>query len=80
MTDENFKQLLNGGKNGTEILYEYYKSKYNAPFEIFIQALPMWILNMQPDVFMHWGGDIDKCTEVGVGKIINYLKTKHKIN
>jgi hypothetical protein len=33
------------------------------------EALPMWLLNKQPDVFIQWGGDIDKCTEIGVEKI-----------
>ncbi len=79
MTDTAFKQLLSEGKNNIQVLFEYYRSKYNAPYEVFMQALPMWLLNKQPDVFMQWGGDIDKCTEIGVEKIVNHLKIKHNI-
>jgi hypothetical protein len=79
LTDTAFKQLLREGKSNIQVLFEYYKSKYNYPYEVFMQALPMWLVNMQPDVFMKWGGNIDKCTEVGVEKIINDLKSKHNI-
>ena len=79
MTTDKFKQLqTKHGNNNLMFCYEYFcEEKKQLDFNIFRQSLSMWLLQMQPDVFIMSGGDEERNLAVGVEKIINYLKQKY---
>ena len=79
MTTEKFKQLQTKHSNNNLMLcYEYFcEEKKQLDFNIFRQSLSMWLLQMQPDVFIMSGGDEERNLAVGIEKIINYLKQKY---
>ena len=81
MNTEKFKQLqTKHGNNNLMICYEYFcEEKKQLDFNIFRQSLSMWLLQMQPDVFIMSGGDEERNLAVGVEKIVNYLKQKHSV-
>ena len=79
MDTNKFKELQNKHSNNNLMLcYEYFcEEKKQLDFNIFRQSLSMWLLQMQPDVFIMSGGDEERNLAVGVEKIINYLKQKY---
>ena len=79
MTTEKFKQLQTKHANNNLMLcYEYFsEEKKQLDFGIFRQSLSMWLLQMQPDVFIFNGGDEERNLQLGVERIVNYLKQKH---
>lgn len=81
MTTDKFKQLqTKHGNNNLMLCYEYFcEEKKQLDFNIFRQSLSMWLIQMQPEVFVMSGGDEERNLQIGVDKIINYLKTKYNV-
>ena len=79
MTTDKFKQLQTKHSNNNLMLcYEYFcEEKKQLDFNIFRQSLSMWLLQMQPDVFIMNGGDEERNLAVGIERIVEYLKQKH---
>ena len=79
MTTEKYKQLqTKHGNNNLMLCYEYFcEEKKQLDFNIFRQSLSMWLLQMQPDVFIFNGGDEERNLQIGVEKIVNFLKQKY---
>ena len=79
MTTDKFKQLqTKHGNNNLMFCYEYFcEEKKQLDFNIFRQSLSMWLIQMQPDVFVMSGGDEERNLQIGTDKIVNYLKQKH---
>ena len=79
MTTDKFKQLqTKHGNNNLMFCYEYFcEEKKQLDFNIFRQSISMWLIQMQPDVFIMGGGDEERNLQIGTDKIVNYLKQKH---
>lgn len=79
MTTDKFKQLQEKHDNNNLMLcYEYFcEEKKQLDFNIFKQSLSMWLIQMQPDVFIMGGRDEERNLQIGTDKIVNYLKQKH---
>ena len=79
MTTDKFKQLQEKHSNNNLMLcFEYFcEEKKQLDFNIFRQSLSMWLLQMQPDVFIMNGGDEERNLAVGIERIVEYLKQKH---
>lgn len=79
MTKERYKKLFERNSNKFMLCYEYFcEEKKKIKYEEFQQLFPNWLLTMQPDVFVMSGGDIREVTDVGVGKIVEYLNKKYE--
>ena len=79
MTTEKFKQLQTKHSNNNLMLcYEYFcEEKKQLDFNLFRQSLSMWLLQMQPDVFIMSGGNEERNLQICVERIVNYLKQKY---
>ena len=79
MDTNKFKELQNKHSNNNLMLcFEYFcEEKKQLDFNIFRQSLSMWLIQMQPDVFVMSGGDEERNLQIGTDKIVNYLKQKH---
>lgn len=78
MTKQKYAELKQKYTDKMMLLYNIFcEEKKQIPYGIFIQALPQWIMTMQPDVYVMNGGDLDICTNIGLERIVNHLDYKY---
>ena len=80
MDKSRYKEIAKRNKNSNMMIcYEVFcEEKGQITLQKFQQALPHWIMTMQPDVFIMSGGDLNHCTEVGLEKIVEFLNKKYE--